>query len=382
MKIAHWSLVALVLCGGLSDAQTRIATSERYKPIVPAGGYAWSDQPRSYWPTTEWLASEPDAAGIDAARLEGALTAAREGGLIRAILMIRGGRIVVEQYMHGGAREQSTEVWSVTKSIVSALIGVAVQQGHIESIDDRVVKYLPDYPELGELTIRHVLMHTTGLEWTEAGDDFVAWIASEDPVTDAAGRERLHEPGEVFLYSSGNSHILTALLAGATGKSPGEYAQENIFDPLGISFTPLREPRHDVTWESYLVRTPHAWKTVRNGIELGAFGLSMTARDMARFGYLYLNKGRWEDRVLIDEAWVARSTWDLVRVSPNFGFGLHWVIARRGGHLAFNADGWGGQIICVVPSLDLVVVIKSEAEEPAAHGYYQVLADLIAAVND
>jgi len=117
------------------------------------------------------------------------------------------------------------------------------------------------------------------------------------------------------------------------------------------------------------------------GIEVGAFGLSLTARDMAKFGYLYLNRGRWDDEQLVPEHWGEESTRDHILRNSNFGFGYHWVVARRGGHLAFNADGWGGQIICVVPSLDMVVVIKSDAERPGDHAYYDILARVIEAAS-
>ena len=100
---------------------------------------------------------------------------------------------------------------------------------------------------------------------------------------------------------------------------------------------------------------------------------------MARFGYLYLNKGQWAGESIVSENWVIESTRDHVRRDENFGFGYHWVVSRRGGQLAFNADGWGGQIICVIPSLDMVIVLKSEAENPGAHGYYELLDALIEA---
>ena len=108
----------------------------------------------------------------------------------------------------------------------------------------------------------------------------------------------------------------------------------------------------------------------------------MTARDMARFGYLYLNKGQWDGEQILEGSWVLESTRDHSRRSGNFGFGYHWIVSRRGGQLAFNADGWGGQIICIVPSLDMVIVLKSEAENPAAHGYYNLLDVLIEAGVD
>jgi len=367
----------LAMAGSPAIAESFGKAFEIGVPIVPESGYAWGDQQRSYWPTKEWLVGPATEHGFDETRLRAAIESARQDEMMRAVLIVQDGFLVVEEYFHDGAPDQSTEVWSVTKSVVSAMIGIALQQGYIESIDEPMTRYLPEHPEFGDLKIRHVLTHTTGLEWTEEGDEFVAWLASSDPVANAVRRERLHEPGEELLYSSGNSHFLSALILSATGTTPGDYARTHIFEPLGINFALVSEPPSDVSWDGFLERTPYTWKQVSNGIELGAFGLSLTARDMARFGYLFLNKGRWDGKEIVNKDWVIESTRDHVRRSENFGFGYHWVVSRRGGHLAFNADGWGGQIICVVPSLDMIVVLKSDAENPESHGYYEILEALI-----
>ena len=370
MKKAFALLIAVVLPAVADDAR-----------IIPATGYGWPQEARQSWPTKSWPIADPREHGIDPDTLVHVVQQARDDELFRALLVVRHGRLVVEEYFNGGAREQSTDVWSVTKSFISALIGIAIEQGHIESLDDRMVDYLPEYPEFGDLTIRHVLTHTTGLEWTEEGDDFVGWIASDDWIGNAVRRERLHEPGTTLLYSSSNSHFLSALITSATGMTPGTYADKHLFSPLGISFEPRPAHNRVDAWEDFLVRTPNTWKLDAAGIEVGAFGLSLTAQDMAKFGYFYLNKGRWDDEQLVPERWVEESTRDHVRRRPNFGFGYHWVVARRGGHAAFNADGWGGQIICVVPSLDMVVVIKSDAESPGSHAYYDILARVIEATS-
>lgn len=380
MKRVRWILALLLSTScGLAIAESPGHGAKVEVPIVPEEGYQWNVRHRSHWPTEEWVSGSVDDHRFDEQRLGAALESAREDELMRAVLIVRDGALVVEEYFHGGAADQSTEIWSATKSVVSAMIGVVLAQGHVDSIDDRMTKYLPEYPEFGDLTIRHVLTHTTGLEWTEEGEDFVAWLAAADPVANAIRRRRLFPPGSKFLYSSGNSHFLSALIENVTGMQPGDYANEQVFKPLGIEFVSQRNTSADTSWDSFLIRTPHTWKRDKTGTELGAFGLSMTARDMARFGFLYLNKGQWAGEVIVDEDWVIESTRDHVQRSENFGFGYHWVISRRGGHLAFNADGWGGQIICVIPSLDMVVVLKSEAENPEGHGYYDVLGALIAA---
>lgn len=375
-KMSFTILLLLALAGGAPA----IAQDDS-EPIVPADGYEWPDNARSSWPTEAWPTSAPGEHDFDGLKLANAVHRAREDEFFRALLVVRHGRLVVEEYFNGGAPEQSTEVWSVTKSFISALIGIAVDQGHIESPDDRMVDYLPDYPEFANLTIRDVLTHTTGLEWTEEGEDFVGWIESDDWVRNAAGRERLHDSGTTLLYSSGNSHFLSALIVAATGVPTGIYADKHLFTPLSIRFGRRDAGDRVTTWDDFLVRTPHTWKLDADGIEVGAFGLSLTAREMAKFGYLYLNKGRWEDEQLVPESWVEESTRDHFLRNSNFGFGYHWVVARRGGHLAFNADGWGGQIICVVPSLDMVVVIKSNAESPGDHAYYDILASVIEAAS-
>ena len=377
MKKMSFTVLLLLALAGSAPA---IAQDDS-EPIVPADGYEWPDIARSSWPTEAWPTSAPGEHDFDGLKLANALHRAEEDDFFRALLVVRHGRLVVEEYFNGGARDQSTEVWSVTKSFISALIGIAIEQGHIEGLDDRMVDYLPDYSEFGELTIRHVLTHTTGLEWTEEGDDFVGWIASDDWIRNAAAREPLHAPGTTLLYSSGNSHFLSALITVATGMQPGIYADRYLFSPLGIPFERRASDDRVAAWDDLLVRTPNTWKLDASGIEVGAFGLSLTAREMAKFGYLYLNKGRWGDRQLIPEKWVEESTRDKVLRSSNFGFGYHWVVARRGGHLAFNADGWGGQIICVIPSLDMVVVIKSDAESPGSHAYYDILAQIIEAAS-
>jgi len=374
--LSLWLLLASI-AAGLAVADDNVDLEQ----IVPAEGYVWPGEAPISSPGDTWLTADASGHGFDSTKLDDAVQLARDDQLFRSLLVVRHGRLVVEEYFNGGARDQSTEVWSVTKSIVSALIGIAIEQGYIESLDDRMTDYLPDYPEFGELTIRHVLTHTTGLEWTEEGDDFVGWIASDDWIRNAAGRGRLHEPGTTLLYSSGNSHFLSALLTAATGMPTGTYAKRHLFEPLGIQFERRPVDGRVSSWEDLLIRAPGTWKLDASGIEVGAFGLSLTAREMAKFGYLYLNKGRWGDRRLVPEQWVEESTRDRVLRNSNFGFGYHWVVARRGGHLAFNADGWGGQIICVIPSLDMVVVIKSDAENPGSHAYYDILAQVIEAAS-
>lgn len=349
--------------------------------IVSEKGYAWPDNDRPFWPTRGWDTAPMESHGIDSDKMALAAQLAADDPFFRSLLVVKNGYLVFEEYYNGGRREQSTEVWSVTKSFTSALVGIAIDEGHIENVDDLMVEYLPEYRAFEDITIRHVLTHTTGLEWTEEGDEFVGWIESEDWIGNAVRRERLARPGQVLLYSSGNSHFLSGLIKAATGKTPGEYAYEHIFDPLGIAFKRLETVSSHPSWDDFLIRTPRTWKQDSNGLEVGAFGLHLTAREMAKFGFLFLNKGSWDHKTILSEQWVEDSTRDHVLRTSNFGFGFQWVVSERGGQLAFNGDGWGGQIICVIPAIDTVVVIKSDAENPGSHAYYEILDLVIVAAT-
>jgi len=240
-------------------------------------------------------------------------------------------------------------------------------------VDDHIITYtnqlmadlLPQYPEFNNIALHHVLTQTTGLSWSEVGQPWNDWIFSDDWVASALARGQVTEPGEKFYYSSGNSHFLTSLVYYRTNKTPGILAKERLFDPIGIEFEPLNKPIIYHSWPEYRLPMYQSWRQDPKGIECASFGLYLTARDMAKFGYLYLNKGRWENQQLISESWVETSTKDHVtNIYGRYSYGYQWWITKVSGYPAFLASGFGGQIIGVVPSLDLVVVIKYEAENP------------------
>jgi CubicO group peptidase (beta-lactamase class C family) len=187
---------------------------------------------------------------------------------------------------------------------------------------------------------------------------------SDDWVASALARGQNHDPGTNFYYSSGNSHFLTSLVYYTTGVSPGKFAEEHIFDPLGIDFETSTNINY-TSWDEYTMPFSQSWRQDPKGIECAGFGLYLTARDMAKFGFLYLNKGIWDGRTLISKEWIETSTRDHeTNIYGRYSYGYQWWITKVGGYPSFLASGFGGQIIGVVPSLDLVVVIKYEAENP------------------
>ena len=134
---------------------------------------------------------------------------------------------------------------------------------------------------------------------------------------------------------------------------------------MGIPFTVLEEQIVYNTWDDYKKPLYQTWRQDTKGIETASFGLYLTARDMAKFGFLYLNRGKWDDKNILSESWVKTSISDHVtNIYGRYSYGYQWFLTIVGGHPAFLASGFGGQIIGVVPSLDLVVVLKYEAENP------------------
>ena len=346
--------------------------------IVPPAGYEWPESARAYWPTKSWRIAPPEQHGLDPERLAIANDIAKEDPFFRSLLVVRNGFLVFENYYHGGARDQKTEVWSVTKSFTSALVGIAIGEGHISGTGELIVDLLPNYPGFGQMTVENVLTHETGLVWDEGSQE--TWIQSSDWIAEALARGFVNEPGQVLLYSSANSHFLSALIKETTGVSTGAYAEERLFAPLGIEFVSAPRVDHYTSWQQLHEPIEGTWRLDNSGMEIGAFGLRLTGLEMAKFGFLYLNRGVWNGKTVVSEAWVRASTRDHVLRSETIGFGYHWMVVKRSGHIAFDADGWGGQSISVIPALDMVIVTKCDAVNPQGRNSYQVLGKILEAV--
>lgn len=344
---------------------TDCSINDREIIIVPQSGYNWPSNDRVYWPTNGWQTAQLDDYNIDPEKIIIANSFAENDPLARALLVIKDGYIVYENYYGDGGVDESTNLWSVTKSFASALTGLLIDDNIINSPDEFMADLMPDYPEFNDIKLEHVLTMTTGLSWAEEGPLWVEWILSDDWVTSALARGQIHPPGKTFKYSSGNSHFLTSLVSYKTNVTPGILAKQRLFDPLGIEFEPLSEPITYYNWPQYMEPLYQTWRQDPNGVECASFALYLKARDMAKFGYLYLNRGRWENEQLISEDWVITSTKDhKTNIYGRYSYGYQWYLTMVGGHPSFLASGYGGQIIGVVPSLDLVVVLKYEAEDP------------------
>ena len=345
---------------------TQCGTNNNEIVIVPEEGYVWPSNERAYWPTDGWLSSSMEDHNIDPSKMTIANQFAKNDGLARALLVIKDGYLIYENYYGDGGVNQSSNLWSVTKSFSSALVGILIDEHAISSTKQLMADLMPQYPEFDAISLQHVLTMTTGLSWSEDGQLWNDWIFSDDWVAAALARGQVTEPGEKFYYSSGNSHFLTSLVYYKTNINPGTLAKQQLFDPMGIEFETLNQPIIYNNWPEYRLPLNQTWRQDPKGIECASFGLYLTARDMAKFGFLYLNKGRWDDNQLISEYWVETSTKDhITNIYGRYSYGYQWYITYIDGHPSFLASGFGGQIIGVVPSLDLVVVLKYEAENPS-----------------
>jgi len=350
-------VLGLFFCLASCDSNNTLLDSE--------AGYYWQNKYRDYWPTEGWKTAPMSSYSIDSAKMNIAHQFAKNDPLTRALVVVKNGYIVFEKYYDEGGVDQSTNLWSVTKSFTSALTGIYLDENLQVSTNDLMADLLPAYPEFNDITLHHVLTMTTGLSWAEEGPLWVDWVMSDDWVSSALARGQINEPGKQFKYSSGNSHFLTSLVYYNTYQNLSQFAKDKLFDPMGIEFFPEDNSTQYTSWDQYMKPLYQSWRKDSKNIETASFGLYLTARDMAKFGYLYLNKGKWGNKNLISEYWVSESTKEHVKnIYGRYSYGYQWYITLVDDQPAFLASGYGGQIIGVVPSKDLVVVLKYEAENP------------------
>ncbi|MCY1136979.1 serine hydrolase [Actinoplanes sp. Pm04-4] len=330
--------------------------------------------PRAAWPTTGWPTAAPRTQGVDPAAL--ARFDQQVGDVfteVRSVLVVRHGYVVHERYWHGLTAASGHDVRSVTKSFVATLVGIALGEGKIKSLDQTVGELLAaPRSALAGVTVRHLLTMTAGLAGDPAGEDDL-W-ASPDWVRQILGRRLIAEPGVRFQYSSASSHLLAAIVARATGRTVLDYAREKLFTPLGIDTTTMYEPRmggaFDPDVDPAYTKASVAWPVDPQGIHCGGGFLRLPTRELAKLGYLYLNGGRWEGRQVVPAAFVDAATRP-TGLPPDVltGYGLHWWIDDDGaGQRSFTAVGYGGQYIAVVPERDLVVVVTNNPEGPPDPG--------------
>ena len=288
---------------------------------------------------------------------------------LQSLLVSHRGRLVLERYFNGYGPDDLANVKSVSKSILSALVGIAIQQGYISRVDAEIGEYFAEElaselePRKSKITVENLLTMQAGLRST-SNDNYRAWISTDNWVESALSQPLETLPGRQMQYSTGDSHLLSAILTQATGRSTLEFARAVLAEPLGFTLSP--------------------WPRDPQGIYVGGNDMKLTPRQLLAFGELYLNGGRAGGRQIVPAAWVEASlrpqSKSLLGEGRYYGYG--WWICTLAGQRAPHAWGYGGQFVVLVPALDLVIVTTSSSHPDAAanehaNQVYQLLQYII-----
>ncbi|CAH1662924.1 MULTISPECIES: serine hydrolase [unclassified Chelatococcus] len=351
--------------------------AEEGHPAAPAGGDAkpQASSPQASPQRTDPPQADPPevARSLDAV-LSGLLDKAGELEALETVLVARRGEILAERGYRGHSPTRPTNIKSASKSVMSALVGIAIDRRILEGPDQAIAPLLlrdlpgdPD-PRLARVTIGHLLSMQAGLGRT-SGPNYGRWVASRNWVRYALEQDFDDEPGGAMLYSTGSTHLLSAILTRVTGRSTLALAQEWMKPVEGFAIA--------------------SWARDPQGIYLGGNQMAMTPRALLAFGELYRNRGRNRaGATVISEGWIDQS-WTPRTASRFTGdaYGYGWFLRRMAGQDVRYAWGYGGQMLYIVPALGLSVVMTSDEGNPSARTGYRdqlngLMQSIIMAVGD
>jgi CubicO group peptidase (beta-lactamase class C family) len=302
----------------------------------------------------DWDISTPAEQGLDPMLVAEAYHNAVEVETIYSLLVIKNGYLIAEKYFHGGSLEQKARMQSATKSYTSALVGIALEQGCLSSVDQKMMELFPELvdqikdPRKKQITIQQMLQMRAEYPWEESTPELFEMLYHGFRPSLLVAVPLVSNPGTHFEYSSLTSHLIGVIVARACGIDLMSFAQANLFGPLGVE--------------------PGEWIQDWEGYYNGHADLHMRARDMAKFGLLYLNEGQYEGEQIVPAEWVrdslaiySQDAWGY-RVGRNWrdnGYGYQWWSVRAGDHRYNLAWGHGGQQIAVVDELDMVIIVTA-----------------------
>ncbi len=294
---------------------------------------------------TSWRRADPEAFGLDSRKLAEAYRRARELRPLNSLLVSRRGRLIGERYFLGAHPGKGVNIKSASKAVLSALVGIALEEGALRGLDQPIGPFFSDLldkqtePRKWNITLRELLLMRSGLR-TTSFHNYGQWVTSDHWVRHVLNQPLIHPPGTRTTYSTGNSHLVAVILKRAVGRDLRVYAQKKLFDPLGVRI--------------------HGWQKDPQGNRFGGNNMALPPRGLHRFGQLYLNRGRFKGRRVLRERWIRTSTRGYVHDTFNgFPYGYYWWIGYFDGVRVQFAWGHGGQYVFVVPAYQLVVTCTS-----------------------
>lgn len=336
--------------------------------VLGAAGSIWAFLPSSGTNSTSPASEssdrvEPNPVEAESARsFRGSINGAERETLIeraagiqtlQSYLVAHRGERIVEEYYRGGAEGEAHNVKSAAKSIISLLVGIAIEEGHLSGVDQPIGPYFESYfaanPDSAKawITLRDLLTMRSGLE-TTSFHNYGEWVTSPDWVAYALDQPMVDAPGDDMEYSTGTTHLLSVILTRATGMSTRAFAEKHLFGPMGIELG--------------------GWDRDPDGYYMGGNNMALTPEGMLAVGIMVLNEGRYEGRQIVPEEYLREAFRTYTRSNYNpYDYGYLWWKRPVGGQEVRFAWGYGGQYIFVVPDRDLVVAVTSSIRDEREH---------------
>lgn len=347
-------LIALTLSSCMSDEPFKLSYTG-FQPVNHNDG---------------WVISTPEDENMNRILLDKAYQLVYDDHrftMARSLLVIRNGKLVAEAYPHDkDDMNRIANIQSMTKSFTSVLTGIALQKKLVDSVNQTLYSIYPEFfpnaPEKQSITLKHALTMTTGIDFDNGSDTEALYHTEGNSVKFVLSQPQKYDPGMVFHYHDGAPQLVSAAVQKRYGKSFSEFANQNLFLPLGIT-----------EWK---------WEAATDGNTFGAFSLYLKPRDIAKFGQLLLQNGQWNGQRLVDSVWIAEATQPLVNSGSGGGpYGYYfWIYPAFG---AFAADGHGGQRIMVFPAKNLVIVYTAWGYTSGEFfDYFNEVADIISKASN
>ena len=266
-------------------------------------------------------------------------------GPVKSFMLQRDGELLIEAHRMGMRADRTTNVKSVSKSIISLLVGIAIEQGHLSGVQQPIGEFFPDYferrpdPAKAAITIQDLLTMRAGLESTSIYN-YGRWVTSDNWIEYALDRPLVEQPGEEMIYSTGSSHLLSVILTRATGMSTRAFAERHLFKPLGI--------------------TLGGWDRDPQGYYLGGNNMALSPAALLKLGTMVMNQGVYNGKQIVSRVWIAESMQIYTRSHFNpYDYGYGWWQRELNGYTVQFAWGNGGQYILMIPELQTVIAIAS-----------------------